>query len=913
MSNTASAMVDITIDGRSYAARQGMTVMEVAHKEGLPMASLCYSDHLHSYGSCRLCMVQVQGQRALTAACTTPVRNAMVVVTDTPDIQRIRRTLLELYLSEDAVTYRPGGGSGRDELHSLAAQYGARPQRFIDTRHDLRLGPADDTSPYFSFDPARCILCARCVRACDEVQGQNVLHLVGRGFHTTVLPGLSLFQNSACVTCGACVKECPTDALSDKLVLTHGAPDPIRTTRTTCTYCGVGCQFDAQVVGNRIVQMLPADDSLVNAGHACVKGRYAFDYVDSPDRLSTPLVKTGELQPATWDAAVSLIANRFSDIIQRYGPDSVACISSSRGTNEENYLLQKFTRACLGNNNIDNCARVCHSATVAGMQEVIGTGAATNSLADIDQAKLILIVGCNPTEGHPVTGARLKRAVRRGAKLIVIDPRNIELTKYADVHLRLRPGTNIAVLNGLAHVILTEELVNDEFVDKRTEHFKAFCDTVIQYTPERVEEISGVPAALLRQAARMYATSEASMACHGLGVTEQLTGSFGVMALANLAIMTGNIGRPGTGINPLRGQNNVQGSCDMGALPNVLTSYQKPSDPAVMAKFESAWGRPLPQQTGLKIPEMWDAALSGKVKAMWIMGYDAMHTEPNSDLVRQALNSLEFLVVSDLFMSETARLAHVVLPVAGALEKDGTFTNGERRVQRVRRVVNPPGEARTDWEAICEVSTAMGMPMHYANASDIMDEIARLTPPMSGISYARLDEGGLQWPVPEASHPGTSILHISQFPRGRARFASVEYTLPGEEPDENYPFVLVTGRVLQHYNSGTMTRRTHLAQEVDRDFLEIHPADARAHGLVEGGQALVTSRRNSVHLTVQLSERVTPGMVFTSFHFTDASINSLLSSSSDALTRCPEYKVLAVRVEPFTALEAQLEPVLTAV
>ena len=895
-------MSSVTIDGKVYEAEEGATLMQIARREKLPVASLCYSDHLQPYGSCRLCMVQVEGQRALSAACTTPVRDGMAVSTSTPDIRRIRRTLLELYASEDTGGYRPGGNDAArgGELQALAGEYGADPARFRGESYALRDGPSDDTSPYFSFDPSLCILCARCVRACDEVQGQNVLHLEGRGFFSSVVPGPGSFGASACVTCGACVKECPTGALADKSVLAYGPPD--RSVRTTCTYCGVGCQFEVQMAGERMVRMYPADDSPVNAGHACVKGRYAFDYVNHPDRLTRPLIREGSepgrFREATWEEAVDLIASRFKDLLGSDGPDAVACISSSRGTNEENYLMQKFSRVCLGNNHIDNCARVCHSSTVAGMQEVIGTGAATNSLADIDAARLIMIVGCNPTEGHPVTGAKIKRAARHGTRLIVIDPRKIELARYADVHLQLRPGTNVAVLNGLAHVIIEEGLADERFVAGRTENYEAYRETVASYTPERVEEISGVPAHLLREAARLYASSGASMACHGLGVTEHRTGSYGVMALANLAILTGNIGRPGTGINPLRGQNNVQGSCDVGALPNVLTAYQKPTDPEVRARFEAAWHSPLPQAPGWKIPEMWEAALAGKLHAMWILGYDAAQTDPNTHLVRQALANLDFLVVSDLFMSETARLAHVVLPAAGALEKDGTFTNGERRVQRVRKVVEPPGEARADWEAISAVAAGMDSPLSYSNASEIMDEIAQLTPPMAGISFERLEGKGLQWPVLDKSDPGTPILHTEVFPRGRARFAPVEYLPPGEEPDDQYPLVLVTGRVLQHYNAGTMTRRTRLAQVVDRDYLEIHPDDAWRYDLVDGGPVLVRSRRDSVHLTVQVTERVARGTVFTSFHFPENAVNALLSSSSDLITRCPEYKVLAVSVSP---------------
>ncbi len=918
MPNETTEHVTVTIDGHVMQVKAGTPVMEAARHAGLPIASVCYSDHLKAYGSCRLCVVQVQGQKALSAACTTPIRDGMVVTTDTPDIQRIRRTLLELYLSEGSREYTRGGGNGRGEVHALAQRYGANPERFSGERHEHRTAAVDTGSPFFTFDAAKCILCSRCVRTCDQIQGQNVLHLNGRGFHSSIVPGAGHFDNSACVTCGACVHECPTDALSDIIPVDRVAVTATHKTRTTCAYCGTGCQFDAEVADNRIIRMIPVDDSAVNAGHACVKGRYAFGYINASDRLTQPLIRvrgaeTGASQPAqewreaTWEEAMALIAQRFGDAVATHGADSVGCISSSRGTNEENFLMQKFARACLGTNNIDNCARVCHSPTVAGMQEVIGTGAATNSLEDIEKANLFLVSGCNPTEGHPVTGARIKRAVRNGTKLIVIDPRNIELTHYADVHLRLRPGTNVAVFNGLANVIITEELVDSDFVENRTENFDAFYETVATYTPERVEEISGVPAELLRKAARLYANSGASMAFHGLGMTEHRTGSNGVMALANLAILTGNIGRPGTGVNPLRGQNNVQGSCDMGALPNVLTSYQKYSDPVVRTKFETRWGRPLPQSTGLKIPDMWDAALAGKMKAMWIMGYDAAQTEPNTRLVRDAMRALDFVVVSELFMSETARLADVVLPAAGALEKDGTFTNGERRVQRVRQVVPPPGNARSDWEAICAIATAMGVPMSYRDASEIMDEISALTPPLAGISYERLEKQELQWPVPSAQHPGTTILHTEKFPRGRAKFAAVEYLPPGEEPDYQYPLVLVTGRVLQHYNAGTMTRRTPLGQVVDHDALEIHPDDAVTYHISDGQRVKLVSRRGSIPMTAHISERVNPGNVFTTFHFPETDMNSILSSSSDLLTRCPEYKVLTVRIDKEEAREQTLE------
>jgi formate dehydrogenase alpha subunit len=885
------ADITLTIDRLAYSAAANSTIMDVAHRHGLDIAGLCSSPQLSPYGSCRLCMVQVEGQRSLAAACTMLVRDGMVVTTRSPEIDRIRRTLLELYLSQ-----AEAGG----DLARLAARYGVRADRFRSARHMVPSATPDESSPYFRFDPSRCILCARCVRACDQVQGQLALQLHGRGFHSSVRAGNGTFAGSACVTCGACVLECPTDALLEKSRL-DGAPIT-SSVKTTCGYCGVGCQFIVEKSNGRIVRMRPDAESPVNAGHACVKGRFAFEYVGSPDRLTRPLIREGPrgrggFRAAPWEEAIALIARRFGELLKQRGPDAIACISSSRGTNEENYLLQKFARACVGNNHIDNCARVCHSSTVAGMQEVFGSGAATNSLTDIEQARLLMLVGCNPTEAHPVTGARIRRAVRAGTRLIVIDPRRIELAQYADLHLQLRPGTNVAVLNGLAHIIIAEGLANAEFIAARTENYDTFRHIIAAYTPQRVASISGVSADLLRRAARLYAGSAASMCCHGLGVTEHRTGSYGVMALANLAILTGHVGRPGTGINPLRGQNNVQGSCDMGALPSSLCGYQKLEDRAACERFERAWGRPLPRQPGWKIPEMYEAAIAGKLAAMWIVGYDVAQSDPNSTHVRRALESLDFLVVSDLFLGETAHLADVVLPAASSLEKDGTFTNGERRIQRIRTAVPAPGEARADWQVICDVATAMGYPMRYGHPSEIMDEIAALAPMMAGVSYARLEGNGLQWPVPDRAHPGTSLMHAERFPRGRARFAAVEYIPPGAEPDAQYPFVLTTGRVLEHYNTGTMTRRTGLVQIIDRDFLEVHPADAAEHGLRDGDVACVQSCRASARLTVRLSKRVARGNLFTSFHFPDAGVNELFSSSSDILTRCPEYKVLAVSLK----------------
>ncbi len=888
--------IRLTLDGRAVEAQAGDSLWQAARRAGVEIPSLCASGALKAYGSCRLCICEVEGQRGFPASCTTPVRDGMSVKTDSEAINRHRRNIVELYLSEQG----DGALEAADALKTYAARFGLKKVRYAAPRK--RSYEVDASNPFFLFDPNKCIACARCVRACDEIQGTFAISMVGRGFASSVTAGNDAgFAESNCVSCGACVKECPTDALQEKAVAATGKPDFV--TRTTCAYCGVGCNFDVGTRGGRIVSMRPVEASPVNWGHACVKGRFGWDYIYAKERLRTPMVRKGkDWEPISWDGAIKMIAEKFTAIREKHGPDALAGISSARGSNEENYLMSRFMRAAVGTNNVENCARVCHSATVSGMMEVFGTWAATNSLGDIDKAKLLMVIGSNPTEGHPVTGARIKRAVRKGAQLVVIDPRKIELARYADVHLALRPGTNVAVFNGMANVILEEGLYDEKFIQGRTENFEAWVEVVKRYTPEETERISGVPAELLRKAARLYAGSGASMSCHGLGVSEHKWGSYGIMAMCNLAILTGNVGRPGTGINPLRGQNNVQGACDVGSVPVYYTAYQRLDDDRVRSTFERITGRPLPQKKGWKLPEMWDAALEGELKGLWVIGYDVAQTDPNLNKVRAALDKLDFLVVHDLFFNETAKHAHLVLPAASFVEKDGTFTNGERRIQRIRKVVDPPPGVKPDWQAICEVSTAMGHPMAYDHPSQIMDEIAAQTPSMGGVTYEKLDRGyGLQWPVPELSHPGTSVMHSEQFPRGRAKFAPVEYRPPGEEPTEEYPFTLVTGRVLHHYNCGAQTRHSKLLEFVDTDVLEIHADDAAELGIANGDLATLRSARGEVKLPARISDRVPPGMLFTTFHFPELDLNTLLSSSSDDLSKCPEYKVSTVAVEKTAA------------
>ncbi|HND02760.1 MAG TPA: formate dehydrogenase subunit alpha [Nitrospira sp.] len=887
----------LSINGRVIVASPGDSIYRAAKQAGIGIPGLCTSDHLNPFGSCRLCLCEVEGQSGTPASCTTPVREGMVVHTESERLTRLRKHLLELYLSE-----QPAGDRVPEPLQALARSLGLTHVRYLQPAG--RVPVVDRSNPFFVFDNAVCISCARCVRACDEIQGTHALTMLYRGFSSRPAAGAAAlsgeaagFASSNCVSCGSCVKECPTGALIEKTVLEEG--EPVQAVRTTCAYCGVGCTFDAGVREGRVVRMGPADDGPSNHGHACMKGRFGWTYNYAPDRLRTPLLRQGDKWvELSWPAALDRIAEEWSRIKEAHGPDALATISSSRGTNEENYLFGKFMRCVIGSNHIDNCARVCHSATVTGMMETLGASAATNSIQDLDLAKLILVVGANPTESHPVLGARIKQAARRGVPLIVIDPRRTELARLADLHLQLHPGTNVALLNGMGRVIAKELLTDAAFVRDRTEGFEEWLNVVEGCTPELTSRLTGVPAHLITEAARRYATSGGSMAVHGLGMTEHRWGSHGVMALVNLALATGNIGKPGTGINPLRGQNNVQGASDVGCLPTFFAGYQPLTDPALAAAHLAVTGRPLPTARGMKTPDMWDAALAGTLKSLWIIGYDVAQTDPNLKKVHAALKQLDFLIVQDLFFSETAKLAHLVIPGASFLEKDGTFTNLERRIQRIRKAVEPPDGVLPDWQVVCEVSARMGYPMQYSHPSAIMDEIAQLAPLFAGVSFDRLDAPeGLQWPVPSKDHPGTSLMHEQSFPKGKAKFVAVDYLPPGETPSEAYPLVLITGRILQHYNCGAQTRRTEIMQVVDTDVLEMHALDATRLDVRDGDPVRLISARGEARLPVMISDRVQPGELFTSFHFPDSDLNVLLSSSADESSKCPEYKVSTVRVE----------------
>ncbi len=872
----------LTIDGRAAPATG--SVLEACRAVGSDVPAFCHDPHLTPRGHCRSCVVEVDGH--IVAACSTPARDGSRVETGTPRVRAYRRDLGELMRLESA----PGGFVG-----ATLARWGVDGQRYA--APSVRPAPVVDSShPFIHVDLSACILCRRCERACDEVQGQFVFAVEGRGAETRLSWGGGAFVDTDCVSCGACLQTCPTGAIISGPVVAARPDWPPSTIRTTCGYCGVGCALDVHTDADRIVRV-DGGDGPANHGHLCVKGRFAHDFVHHPDRLRTPLVRVGgQLVPATWGHAI----RRVVDGLAR-NRGHVAGLSSSRATNEENYLFQKWMRAGLGTNDVDCCARVCHAPSAAGMREAFGTGAATNSFADIEAADLLLVVGANATEAHPVVGARIKQAALRGAGasrnvLIVIDPRRTELAGMADIHLQLRAGTNVALFNSLACVVVREGLANADFLARRVEGWEEYQAFIHDQTPERWESVTGVPAGLVREAARRYAAASRPMMLHGLGVTEHMQGSEGVMLLCNLALLVGAIGRPGVGVNPLRGQNNVQGAADMGCQPDLLPGYQRVDDPVVRAHFEAVWGRALPTAPGRTLPRMYDGMRAGDVRALIVFGEDVVQTDPDATAVRAALSALDLLVVIELFLSETAKLADVVLPGASFLEKDGTFTNGERRIQRVRKAVEPVA-GRADWEVVLALMAATGLPQTFTHPSAVLAEIAELTPMLRGAAWDRLDEG-LQWPVPSVDHPGTPILHTQTFPRGRGKLSCVAWTASPELCGSDRPgeLQLVTGRSLAHYNSGSMTRRGRNVVIQDRDWLEMSAADAQLLGLVDGDEVVVATPRGEARAMLRVSERVAEGTTFLTFHFPETGTNSVTSDVEDRLTGCPEYKLSSVTV-----------------
>ncbi len=903
--------VALEVDGTSVTVPAGTSVMRAAAEAGLAVPRLCATDSLAPFGSCRLCLVEIDGKKGTPASCTTPVEPGMVVHTQTPRLARLRRNIMELYISDHPLDCLTCPANGDCELQDMAGAVGLREVRYggVDGtagRNHLD-APTDSSNPYFSFDESKCIVCSRCVRACDEIQGTLALTIVGRGFDSKVSPGGKDFFDSECVSCGACVQACPTATLSEKSVVELGTPT--RSVVTTCAYCGVGCSFKAEMRGDELVRMVPHKNGGANEGHSCVKGRFAWGYATHPDRVTTPMIRDSITEPwraVGWDEAIGHAARRLTEIQDRHGRDSIGGITSSRCTNEEVFVVQKMVRAAFGNNNVDTCARVCHSPTGYGLKQTFGTSAGTQDFKSVADADVIVVIGANPTEAHPVFASRMRRRLREGARLIVVDPRRIDLVRSphirADHHLQLRPGTNVAVVNAMAHVIATEGLIDTDFVETRCEpglfqDWEQFIRRP-ENSPEEVERVSGVPAGDIRSAARLYAAGPNSAIYYGLGVTEHSQGSTMVMAMANLAMATGNIGRNGVGVNPLRGQNNVQGSCDMGSFPHEFSGYRHVSDTAVREQFEAVWGTTLRSDPGMRIPNMFDAATTGGFKALYIQGEDVAQSDPNTHHVQKALEALELLIVQDLFLNETARYAHVFLPGTSFLEKDGTFTNAERRINRVRPVMRTR-TGKQEWEVTCDLSTALGYPMHYESAAQIMNEIAALTPTFAGVSFELLDKvGSVQWPC-DAEHPlGTPIMHVGRFVRGDGAFQLTPYVPTDERSSRRYPLLLTTGRILSQYNVGAQTRRTANVAWHDEDVLEIHAADAEARGVADGSWVTLASRVGSTVMRARISDRVPPGVVYTTFHYPGSGANVVTTEYSDWATNCPEYKVTAVEVSP---------------
>ena len=900
--------VRVRIDDVAVTVPAATSVMRAAALAGIEIPRLCATDSLEPFGSCRLCLVEIEGRKGTPASCTTTCGPEMIVTTQSPRLQRLRAGVIELYLSDhprDCVTSHT---HGECDLQTLAQTVGRGDVRYgYDGRSHLD-STQDQSNPYFTFDPAECIACSRCIRACDEVQGTFALTMAGRGFGSRVSASADeSFMASECVSCGACVQACPTTALQEKTVITLGPPQ--RTVLTTCAYCGVGCSFKAELRGDEVLRMVPQKTGGANEGHSCVKGRFAWGYASHRDRQLSPMVRESITDPwrtVSWEAAISYAAARLTSIQAEHGVRSIGGITSSRCTNEEVFVVQKMIRAAFGNNNVDTCARVCHAPTGYGLSQTFGTSAGTQDFKSVEQADLILLIGANPTDGHPVFGSRMKKRLRQGAALVVIDPRRIDLVRSPHVeaaqHLQLHPGTNVAIVNAIGHVVVSEALVDRTFVQQRCEadSFAQWQEFIArpENSPEATEQITGVPAEQVRTAARLYACAPNAAIYYGLGVTEHSQGSTTVMAMANLAMATGNIGRPGVGINPLRGQNNVQGSCDLGSFPHELPGYRHVSNDAARQVFEKVWGRTLDPEPGLRIPNMLDAALAGTYRAMFIQGEDIAQSDPNVRHVKAALASLDLLIVQDLFLNETAAFAHVFLPGTSFLEKDGTFTNAERRINRVRPVTEPKS-GKQEWQVACELATAMGYPMHYDDGSQIMDEIAATTPTFAGVSFAKLDElGSLQWPCNASAPDGTPTMHVDRFVRGKGHFVDTPFVPTDERTSRKFPLILTTGRILSQYNVGTQTRRTPNVAWHTQDVLEIHPHDAEERGILDGAAVTIISRVGQTVLGARICDRMPQGVVYTTFHYPSSGANIVTTDNSDWATNCPEYKVTAVQVMP---------------
>jgi formate dehydrogenase major subunit len=900
------APVALEIDGVQVTVAAGTSIMRAAMDMGTRVPKLCASDNMEAFGSCRLCLVEIEGRRGYPASCTTPVEPGMKVRTQTPKLEQLRRGVMELYISDHPLDCLTCPANGNCELQDMAGAVGLREVRYgyegANHLHDRK----DESNPYFTYDPSKCIVCSRCVRACEEVQGTFALTIDGRGFESRIAASQNdSFLESECVSCGACVQACPTATLMEKSIIRFGQPE--KSVITTCAYCGVGCSFRAEMQGSKVVRMVPNKDGHANHGHSCVKGRFAWGYATHAERITRPMIRDSirdAWREVSWDEAVGYAARRLKEIQAKYGRDSIGGITSSRCTNEETYLVQKMVRAAFGNNNTDTCARVCHSPTGYGLKTTLGESAGTQDFDSVHQADVIMVIGANPTEAHPVFASQMKHRLREGAKLIVVDPRAIDLVDAphvrADYHLQLLPGTNVAVANALAHVIVTEGLVDEKFVAGRCdprafERWKAFIAQPLN-SPEAMQAVTGVPAEKLRGAARLYATGGNAAIYYGLGVSEHSQGSTMVMCIANLAMATGNIGKPGVGVNPLRGQNNVQGSCDMGSFPHELPGYRHISDAVTRRLFEDDWKVKLQEEPGLRIPNMFDASLDGSFKGLYVQGEDVLQSDPNTTHVAHALESLECLIVQDLFLNETAKYAHVFFPGSSFLEKNGTFTNAERRISPVRKVMPALGGLE-DWEVTCALSGAMGYPMNYKHPSEIMDEIARLTPTFQGVTYEKIaKQGSIQWPCNDRTPGGTPVMHIDEFVRGKGNFVVTEYIPTDERTTGKYPLLMTTGRILSQYNVGAQTRRTENVVWHSEDRVEIHPHDAEVRGIGEDDWIGIVSRAGETVLRATVTDRVAPGVIYTTFHFPESGANVITTDNSDWATNCPEYKVTAVEV-----------------
>lgn len=912
-------MVTLTIDGNQVSVPEGTSIMRASMEAGIAIPKLCATDMVDAFGSCRLCLVEIEGRNGTPSSCTTPVMEGQVVHTQTGRLKSLRKGVMELYISDHPLDCLTCAANGDCELQDMAGAVGLRDVRygqdglnhvFKQGRNDGALNakwmPKDESNPYFTYDPSKCIVCSRCVRACEEVQGTFALTIEGRGFNSRVSPGMhESFLGSECVSCGACVQACPTATLTEKSVIEIGQPEHSKV--TTCAYCGVGCSFKAEMRGEELVRMVPYKDGKANRGHSCVKGRFAYGYAHHKDRILKPMIRekiTDPWREVSWEEAYGRVASEFKRLQTQYGRNSIGGITSSRCTNEETFLVQKLIRAGFGNNNVDTCARVCHSPTGYGLNQTFGTSAGTQDFDSVEHTDVVMVIGANPTDGHPVFGSRLRKRLRQGAKLIVIDPRRIDLVRSPHIeaahHLALRPGTNVAIMTALAHVIVTEGLQDDAFIRERCENeeFRDWVEFVSQpqYSPEAVELLTGVPAQEVRGAARLFATGGNGAIYYGLGVTEHSQGSTTVMAIANLAMVTGNIGRQGVGVNPLRGQNNVQGSCDMGSFPHELPGYRHISDPATREIYENIWGVILQDEPGLRIPNMLDAAVEGTFKGIYIQGEDILQSDPDTRHVAAGLEAMECVVVQDLFLNETANFAHVFLPGSTFLEKDGTFTNAERRINRVRKVMTPTN-GYADWEVTQNLARAMGLNWNYTHPSQIMDEIAMTTPTFAGVSYELLErEGSVQWPCNAKAPLGTPVMHIDHFVRGKGKFMRTEYVATDERSGPRFPLLLTTGRILSQYNVGAQTRRTENVAWHAEDRLEIHPHDAEVRGLRDGDWVKITSRAGETTLRALVTDRVTTGVVYTTFHHPTTQANVVTTDFSDWATNCPEYKVTAVQI-----------------